>query len=127
MESRLEEALRVLGVPADSDRERVINAYRRLARVTHPDVSTDPDAAERFAALDAAYRLVSASSARSPGSEPTSTASRPSLVRVAPASHPSPVRVDPAFFPARSWARPPIVAGPVLVRPARGEPGRGEA
>lgn len=53
------EAFQVLGIPADSDRDVVASAYRRLARVTHPDVSHDPDAADRFATIAAAYQLVS--------------------------------------------------------------------
>ena len=58
MDRQLDEALKVLGIPADSDRETVASAYRRLARATHPDVSPDPDAAERFAIVTAAYRVV---------------------------------------------------------------------
>jgi hypothetical protein len=53
------EAFRVLGIPADSDQDLVARAYRRLARVTHPDVSHDPDAADRFATIAAAYQLAS--------------------------------------------------------------------
>lgn len=60
MDSRRIEAFRVLGIPADSDRDSVAHAFRQLARATHPDVSADPDAADRFASLTAAYRLVSA-------------------------------------------------------------------
>jgi hypothetical protein len=58
MSRSLEEALSVLGVAANSDPETVARAYRRLARATHPDVSPEPDAAQRFAAVAAAYRLV---------------------------------------------------------------------
>ena len=54
------EAFRALGIPADSDRDAVAHAYRRLARATHPDVSSDPGAADRFATIAAAYRLLSA-------------------------------------------------------------------
>ena len=46
----------VLGLAADADRVQVTRAYRRLARVTHPDVSPNPDAAARFAAIANAYR-----------------------------------------------------------------------
>lgn len=59
MDSRRVEAFGVLGIPADSDQDAVAHAYRRLARATHPDVSDDPDAADRFAAVAAAYQLVS--------------------------------------------------------------------
>ena len=58
MDGRLDEALKVLGIPAGSDHETVASAYRRLARATHPDVSPEPDAAARFAAVTAAYRVV---------------------------------------------------------------------
>ena len=57
MDKRRADAFQVLGIPADSDTDAVAHAYRRLARVTHPDVSADPAAADRFATLAAAYRL----------------------------------------------------------------------
>lgn len=107
MNRRLEEALNVLGVSADSDRECVTNAYRRLARATHPDVSPDPDAAERFAVLSAAYRLVSAASGHSRSSGRAADSGL--LLGVSPS-----VR-------AASWGRPPIVAGPVMVQRAQGD------
>ena len=59
MDRRRVEAFGVLGIPADSDRDAVVHAYRSLARATHPDVSDDPDAADRFATVAAAYQLVS--------------------------------------------------------------------
>ena len=49
MDSRRIQAFGVLGIPADSDQNAVAHAYRKLARATHPDVSNDPDAADRFA------------------------------------------------------------------------------
>lgn len=58
MSRSMDEALEVLGVAADSDLETVAHAYRRLARTIHPDVSAEPDAAQRFATIAAAYRLV---------------------------------------------------------------------
>jgi hypothetical protein len=154
MDAELEEALKVLGIPADSDRTRVTEAYRRLARATHPDVSSDPDAAERFDAASAAYRLVSAlarpgaRSAGAPGPQGmqrTERASWQPVPRPPSPGAPEPVRlgddrvrrsVDAAGFPIRfavspplregCGGRPPIVAGPVLVRPAR-HAGSGEA
>lgn len=146
MERQLEEALKVLGIPADSDRERVTNAYRRLARATHPDVSPDPDAAERFALLTAAYRLASASSGHSRNSGRAAASSESFLLRppppraYAPSNHagdwadptsdPISSRLLSAGSPylrAESWRRPPIVAGPVLVQRAQGDGGAGEA
>lgn len=62
MESRRIEAFRVLGIPADSDRVAVAHAYRRLALATHPDVSSDPLAAERFVTLTEAYKVAAEAS-----------------------------------------------------------------
>src|SRR3954469_3808397 len=58
MDPKLAQALEMLGVTLDSDGATVRRAYRRLARATHPDMSPDPVAAERFASVHAAYRLV---------------------------------------------------------------------
>ena len=38
----------VLGVPPDADQEAIQSAYREKVKETHPDVSDDPDAGERF-------------------------------------------------------------------------------
>lgn len=128
MGSQLEEALEVLGIPAHSDRNRVTNAYRRLARLTHPDVSSDPDAAARFAALTAAYRLVSASPAHSriSGRAAASPSSSGSPVPRPPGSRGPHHGVSP-YLRADSPGRPPIVAGPVMVWRATGGRREGKA
>ena len=38
----------VLGVPPDADAAAIRNAFRQLARRYHPDISTEPDAEQRF-------------------------------------------------------------------------------
>jgi DnaJ domain len=48
-----------LGLAPDAEPQAVAAAYRRLARVHHPDVSQQPDAAERMRALNAAYWVLS--------------------------------------------------------------------
>jgi hypothetical protein len=118
MDTSLAEALRTLGVPAGSDQDHVSRAYHRLARTTHPDVSTDPDAAERFAHLTAAYRLAFATAppARTADAErddvladhthPTGTAS--GRVRPGPAG-------PPVMLEATYDRRPVLVAGPVRI------------
>jgi len=114
MERELEEALKVLGIPADSNLERATDAYRRLARVTHPDLCSDPDAAERFATATAAYRLVSASARSGP---------QPASDRLPQAGRtPLPFAVSP-YLRTGVGNRPPIVAGPVRIRRPRGEAG----
>ena len=145
MGRQLDEALKVLGIPVDSDRETVTSAYRRLARATHPDVSPDPHAAERFAIVAAAYRLVSGGPQPRPRPRPPSEdrpastgsfllwpASAPNLFEPEGFAHSTTPAAGgarlllgvSAFGPARSWSRPPIVAGPVMVRRVQPEAGK---
>lgn len=44
-----------LGVPVDADLPQIKKAYRKLARLHHPDVSTAPDAEARFKEAAEAY------------------------------------------------------------------------
>ena len=49
----------VLGVTEDSDPKAISRAYRELARKLHPDTHPDdPDAAERFKEVTAAYDVI---------------------------------------------------------------------
>jgi hypothetical protein len=147
MDRQRDEALTVLGIPADSDRETVTSAYRRLARATHPDVSPDPDAAQRFATVAAAYRLVSVAPAPGTGLHPEAEPRTRDSLRVWPApppnffepediaddwatraSDPDPASLLLGVSPpgtARSWRRPSIVAGPVMVRRVQPDAGSG--
>ena len=131
MESRRIEAFGVLGIPADSDQNAVVHAYRRLARATHPDVSDDPDAAGRFATVAAAYQLVSR--------DPRTTSIPVRIHEPAPGDEGlarASVRVEGGLTLGepvhRSWEAPmstllggrrdkraPIVAGPAWVDPPR--------
>ena len=50
----------MLGVSPDASQEAIVQAYRRLARVSHPDARPDdPQAAARFRALTSAYEVLS--------------------------------------------------------------------
>jgi len=49
----------VLGVDRDADADAIKKAYRRLARQYHPDVNSDPGAAERFKEVSHAYEVLS--------------------------------------------------------------------
>lgn len=48
----------VLGVPRNASAEEIQQAFRALARETHPDVSARADAAARFHELTAAYEVL---------------------------------------------------------------------
>jgi len=49
----------VLGVTRDASSEDVKRAYRKLARKLHPDVTSDPDAGEKFKEVSQAYETLS--------------------------------------------------------------------
>src|SRR3954447_19074445 len=49
----------VLGVPRNADADELQQAYRRLARDSHPDISRDPAAEERFKEVNEAYHVLS--------------------------------------------------------------------
>jgi curved DNA-binding protein len=48
----------VLGVPRDATQDAIKQAYRRLARKYHPDVSKEPDAEVRFKEVGEAYEVL---------------------------------------------------------------------
>ena len=96
-------AFAILGLPTDATRSEIAQAYRRLARATHPDLCGDVDAGERFAAISAAYQQAITTAPGAPVADP--------------------VR-DVSPGPGRSWrggtpsvAGAEVVAGPVHVTP----------
>jgi molecular chaperone DnaJ len=54
----------LLGVPRDADETDIKKAFRSLARELHPDVSSAPDAEERFREVVEAYEVLSKSETR---------------------------------------------------------------
>ena len=55
---------RILQVEPNANLEAIHAAYRRLARLYHPDLNPRPEAAERMRAINAAYRVLSDSRQR---------------------------------------------------------------
>jgi molecular chaperone DnaJ len=54
----------VLGVPRSANDDELKSAFRTLARQCHPDVSSDPDAEEKFKEINEAYAVLSDSEKR---------------------------------------------------------------
>lgn len=54
----------VLGVSKDASQDDIKKAYRNLAKKYHPDVSTEPNATEKFAEIQVAYDCLSDPSKR---------------------------------------------------------------
>ncbi len=48
----------ILGVPQNATLEQIRMAYRHMARVNHPDISTVPGAEERFKEINEAYEVL---------------------------------------------------------------------
>lgn len=109
-------ALRQLGLPESATGSQIVDAYRRLVRATHPDATgrTDAATAQQFAAIHDAYQLLTqpddAEEAGPVAPSPNRQPGEGTVEARAPAPGPRmSVRAHPA--------RPPIVAGPVIVAP----------
>lgn len=48
----------ILGVSHSASSSDIKSAYRRLARLYHPDVNTSPEATDKFALINSAYRTL---------------------------------------------------------------------
>jgi curved DNA-binding protein len=48
----------VLGVPKDADADAIKKAYKKLAKTYHPDLNKEPDAADRFKEVNAAFDIL---------------------------------------------------------------------
>jgi|GEM_PF-3576022 len=85
--------LNVLGLPEGSSDEAIRKAYRRLAKLYHPDVSAHPDAQKKFVAINEAYEYL--------------TSPQPAPSYSSPRSRP-----QPPFSQAKTNARRTQRAGP---------------
>ena len=58
------DALAVLGLESDADMDAIKTAWRNAAKASHPDIAgNDPQAADRFRAVQAAFEVLSAAEA----------------------------------------------------------------
>lgn len=48
----------ILGVPRNASQEDIKKAYRALAKKYHPDVSSDPNASDKFKEINEAYQTL---------------------------------------------------------------------
>jgi hypothetical protein len=121
------EALALLGLPGDASARDITQAYRRLAKATHPDRTSAaalPATADRvvtdspheFALLAEAYHALAATpESPPPEPSPSGRTSPPGPLTTAGAvSIPVRVRNPPEEQPER----PPIIAGPVHITPS---------
>lgn len=49
----------VLGIPQSADADQIKTAYRRMAKLVHPDVNKEPDASEQFRRVQEAFEILS--------------------------------------------------------------------
>ncbi len=87
----------ILGVSREATPEEIRSAFRRLARLYHPDVSSLPNTAARFAEIATAYRVLSDPELRAQhdrGATVAPTTPRESRRRRAARAHAYKVRVE---------------------------------
>ena len=124
-ESDRRAALAALGLDADATARDIISAYRRLARLHHPDAAGSTSAGPSdFATISDAYHLLTR------GVPPVPSADQPTVY-----PPPAPAASEAAPQQEQTWAAPldgafagdsaddlPLVAGPVIIRPLPPEP-----
>jgi hypothetical protein len=125
LEPSLSRAHELLGVPTHADAAQLARAYRRQARRLHPDLSAEPDATERFWALQAAYRVALDAAQSGVPPTPAQIAPHASTVVLSVPTEPGLLTngVSAHVWPGRrhvAW----LAAGPVHVQPPQ-RPTRG--
>lgn len=105
-------ALALLGLDEGADRAAVVQAYRRLARTTHPDLSDAADAAGKFDSLTTAYRRALDTPPTTAAESTADSAAEP-VVTSTPYVRPA----GPGIWLADGPSRPFII-----VRPGRVDP-----
>lgn len=105
----------ILGVRASATKEEIVKAYRRLAKICHPDVRKTPDAEEKMKDINEAYDVLG------------DTEKRRQFDEERKIEEPSPVRPNRSEeHDDRSWYKPPSDPVPPRWRRRRDEPPRYE-
>jgi DnaJ domain len=100
---------RVLGVPADASEDDIGRAYRTLAKQLHPDAGAQPEQAERFKDVTAAYSVLSNARIRRDYDMVRAHVSVPPIVEhviPAPVTVSRPTGAFRAAKPPKGWTRP---------------------
>ena len=117
-QKRVKDYYATLGISSTASLEEIRLAYRRQARAYHPDLSTDPDAEERFKEINEAYDILANDDKRqaydyfTSGNEEPQDATESTVVSAPPATPVTPPTVAPA-----AAQQPPRQSGP---SPSRG-------
>jgi curved DNA-binding protein CbpA len=114
-------ALALLELSEGASPAEILAAYRRLARMTHPDATgrTDPAASQDFAELHDAFELLTQPRRGAPhGEQRVGASAEPAGPAQAAAAEPPARPARPRPGPVRQRrvrTQRPIVAGPVIV------------
>ena len=106
----------ILGVPPTASLEEIRLAYRSQARAYHPDLSTDPNAEERFREVNEAYDVLANSEKRQAYDYFTADAPEPPPATEEPQPAAAPVQ-ESGSVPSRPRVEP--MATPEPSRPRR--------
>lgn len=83
MQTHIADPYVVLGVPRSASRRQMAEAYRRLAKRHHPDVDSNPAAAERMRRINAAWRALSDRGTRAQDAAPGASSAHWTSARTA--------------------------------------------
>ena len=131
------EPYKTLQVDPEAEQEVIQAAYRRLARKYHPDLAETPEAADRMAAINAAWELIGDEMARraydrqragstAPTSQPA-LAPRPPASGHASTGRPGPSAPPPPDVVSPDWTSGRSTAGHVYDESMRSAEGFGAA
>ncbi len=102
------DAYKVLQVDPEAEDEVVQAAYRRLARKYHPDLATQPEAAVRMAAINAAWAQIGKPAARAAYDLARRQGGTSEVASNRPASAPAPSQPQRAAAENPATAQPPV-------------------